>query len=373
MRVSRSLLPLTNMFLFVHLERGEINVNSQTLHAFGCELKSPLIISKYLSKYFPISPETTSSPSLPSLRNLHEKVSRIDGATLWSFMMKNISFNYEIILLIYALRARGLLVAALTNNFHSKRTRQNNSPSPLNVLLPIASELFDVTVESCLVNLRKPDPRIYTLVAHKLGLSPSECIFLDDIGSNLKPAKNLGMSTIKVPIFKSVLPAILELEKLLSGMTLRSSEIGTVVTRSDVQDNSGGIYDSGATGGLPVSFPVIDLKTRSAVTGQMFGNIHDRLVLVLPSADGRVCPRRLCRAIAATGVCCLGLDGTRSELLERRDGRRRLLLEAVLRHITSLRCVCYIYSYVLSFMSYIERMYNYIHVCMYVVLCRVML
>ena len=57
---------------------------------------------------------------------------------------------------------------------------------------------FDVFVESAVVGLRKPDPRIYALVCEKLGVAPPRVAFLDDIGRNLKPARELGMATIKV-------------------------------------------------------------------------------------------------------------------------------------------------------------------------------
>src|SRR5438093_7982112 len=57
---------------------------------------------------------------------------------------------------------------------------------------------FDVFVESAVVGLRKPDPRIYELVCRELGVAPSRVAFLDDIGRNLKPARELGMTTIKV-------------------------------------------------------------------------------------------------------------------------------------------------------------------------------
>ena len=49
-----------------------------------------------------------------------------------------------------------------------------------------------------MVGLRKPDPRIYALVCEKLGVEPPRVAFLDDIGRNLKPARELGMATIKV-------------------------------------------------------------------------------------------------------------------------------------------------------------------------------
>ena len=59
-------------------------------------------------------------------------------------------------------------------------------------------ERFDVFVESAVVGLRKPDPRIYELVCRELGVAPARVAFLDDIGRNLKPARALGMATIKV-------------------------------------------------------------------------------------------------------------------------------------------------------------------------------
>ncbi len=57
---------------------------------------------------------------------------------------------------------------------------------------------FDVIVESSQVGVRKPDPAIYDLVCTELGVTPAEAVFLDDLGVNLKPARALGMTTIKV-------------------------------------------------------------------------------------------------------------------------------------------------------------------------------
>jgi putative hydrolase of the HAD superfamily len=59
-------------------------------------------------------------------------------------------------------------------------------------------ELFDVVLESSAIGLRKPDPRIYELCCERLGVEPAECAFLDDLGVNLKPARAMGMTTIKV-------------------------------------------------------------------------------------------------------------------------------------------------------------------------------
>jgi putative hydrolase of the HAD superfamily len=59
-------------------------------------------------------------------------------------------------------------------------------------------ELFDVVLESAVVGVRKPDARIYHLACERLGVTPPEAAFLDDFGINLKGARALGMTTIKV-------------------------------------------------------------------------------------------------------------------------------------------------------------------------------
>ena len=77
-------------------------------------------------------------------------------------------------------------------------------------------ELFDVVIESAKIGIRKPDPRIYLMMCEKLGVAPEACVFLDDLGGNLKPARALGMITIKV---ESGPQAIAELEAA-TGMKL---------------------------------------------------------------------------------------------------------------------------------------------------------
>ena len=59
-------------------------------------------------------------------------------------------------------------------------------------------DLFDVVIESSKIGIRKPDPRIYQIACDQLGIVPNEAVFLDDLGVNLKPARAMGMSTIKV-------------------------------------------------------------------------------------------------------------------------------------------------------------------------------
>jgi epoxide hydrolase-like predicted phosphatase len=62
--------------------------------------------------------------------------------------------------------------------------------------LALRDELFDAWVVSSDVGLRKPDPAIYELAAERLGLPPAACVYVDDIGGNLKPAAALGMAAV---------------------------------------------------------------------------------------------------------------------------------------------------------------------------------
>ncbi|MGJ4888524.1 HAD-IA family hydrolase [Bradyrhizobium sp. HKCCYLRH3099] len=77
--------------------------------------------------------------------------------------------------------------------------------------------LFDHVIESAKIGLRKPDPRIYQMMTEALGVSPADCVYLDDLGVNLKPAREMGMTTIKVV---SASQAIAELEAA-TGLSLR--------------------------------------------------------------------------------------------------------------------------------------------------------
>jgi len=69
--------------------------------------------------------------------------------------------------------------------------------------------LFDHVIESAKIGLRKPDPRIYRMMTDALTVDPARCVYLDDLGVNLKPAREMGMTTIKVT---SAPQAIAELE-----------------------------------------------------------------------------------------------------------------------------------------------------------------
>ena len=80
--------------------------------------------------------------------------------------------------------------ACLTNNF---RVTAEPRPDVAAVL-----GLFDLVLESRKLGIRKPDPRFYLVACERLAVEPTEVVYLDDLGINLKPARALGMTTIKV-------------------------------------------------------------------------------------------------------------------------------------------------------------------------------
>tara|TARA_B100002051_G_scaffold269651_1_gene301314 strand:- start:599 stop:1243 length:645 start_codon:yes stop_codon:yes gene_type:complete len=106
-----------------------------------------------------------------------------------------------------------LIQACLTNNIQSlkKETFEENNVSVSGKHEEIM-KLFNFVIESSKVNLRKPDPAFYKLACEKAEIEPFEAVFLDDLGINLKPAKILGMKTIKVI---DSIDALQELQKLI--------------------------------------------------------------------------------------------------------------------------------------------------------------
>jgi putative hydrolase of the HAD superfamily len=97
----------------------------------------------------------------------------------------------DMVAAVRSCRDAGLKTACLTNNFGSLDAAQ--SPEVLAVY-----ELFDAVLESRVLGFRKPDPRFYETACEAIGVTPSEVVFLDDLGINLKPARAMGMHTIKV-------------------------------------------------------------------------------------------------------------------------------------------------------------------------------
>jgi putative hydrolase of the HAD superfamily len=112
----------------------------------------------------------------------------VDGRELMARIGKAAAPRPRMVAAIRHIRASGLKAGALTNNWIGE-----DGPTGAQLKLH-----FDVVIESSVVGLRKPDPRIYELACEQLGIGPDEAVFLDDIGRNLKAARALGMTTIKV-------------------------------------------------------------------------------------------------------------------------------------------------------------------------------
>ncbi|XP_053514300.1 bifunctional epoxide hydrolase 2 isoform X2 [Artibeus jamaicensis] len=115
-----------------------------------------------------------------------------------------------------ALRKKGLTTCILTNNWLDDSTQRSCWAQLICELKPH----FDLLIESCWIGMAKPDLQIYKFVLDTLKASPNEVVFLDDIGSNLKPARDLGMVTILVHDSNV---ALQELERV-TGMQLLETE-----------------------------------------------------------------------------------------------------------------------------------------------------
>lgn len=94
-------------------------------------------------------------------------------------------------------RAR-LRVGCITNNVSALSGPSMSRTTEHATAVAEVMELFEIVIESSKVGLRKPDPRIYQMACDKLGVPPAAAVYLDDLGINLKPARDLGMTTIKV-------------------------------------------------------------------------------------------------------------------------------------------------------------------------------
>jgi epoxide hydrolase-like predicted phosphatase len=102
---------------------------------------------------------------------------------------------------VRALRSRGVRTGLVSNSWGTRRYPRE-----------LLAELFDGVVISGEEGFRKPDPRMYALGASRIGVAPSECVFVDDLAFNLDPARELGMAVVHHTGAESTLA---ELERLV--------------------------------------------------------------------------------------------------------------------------------------------------------------
>jgi putative hydrolase of the HAD superfamily len=131
---------------------------------------------------------------------------RISARALMALVAEATTPRPAMLTAVRRIRERGLLTAAVTNNWITE-------DEGTGVLRPH----FDAFIESAVAGVRKPDPRIYELACRTLAIAPAEAVMLDDIGANLKTARALGMTTIRVV---DPAAALEELEGVL-GFSLR--------------------------------------------------------------------------------------------------------------------------------------------------------
>nr|XP_004665897.2 bifunctional epoxide hydrolase 2 [Jaculus jaculus] len=115
--------------------------------------------------------------------------------------------NHPMLQAALALKKKGFTTCILTNNWLDDSAQRGSLAQLMYKLNPH----FDFLIESCRIGMVKPEPQIYKFLLDTLKASPNEVVFLDDIGSNLKPARDLGMSTILV---RDTDTALRELEKV---------------------------------------------------------------------------------------------------------------------------------------------------------------
>lgn len=89
-------------------------------------------------------------------------------------------------------------VACITNNVRAGEGPGMQVDADRAAEIRKVVERFEQVVESSKLGLRKPDPRIYRHACEVMAVAPEEVVYLDDLGVNLKPARGLGMATIKV-------------------------------------------------------------------------------------------------------------------------------------------------------------------------------
>ncbi|KAM7223306.1 acyl-coa dehydrogenase [Rhypophila decipiens] len=200
------------------LEKGEIPMDDDFFAGFSRDLHDPVRWATFYK---------AQQTKNPKLAKEVPPVPKIDARWLFFDMMSSArATDPWMFPALQKLKASGkFIVAALSNTVIFPENHEFNHN-------PIRSQ-FDVFVSSAHVGLRKPDPRIYELALKKVdefaranantdrgralgwgeGIQPSDIVFLDDIGENLKTAKKVGFGTIKVSLGKAF-EAVEELEEV---------------------------------------------------------------------------------------------------------------------------------------------------------------
>ncbi len=134
----------------------------------------------------------------------------LDGASVIACLSGDI--RSAMVAALDRLKAVGFKLGCITNNVPSGQGAGMAGSAEKAAAVEAIMARFDHVIESSKIGIRKPDRRIYAMMCDALDVEPSECIYLDDLGINCKPAAALGMAAIKVT---SGQQAIMDLENLL--------------------------------------------------------------------------------------------------------------------------------------------------------------
>ncbi len=186
---------------FHKLETNEMEMNERFYHDFKADLENKEQWTKYHGDYLKAIPVLDAK------------------ALFWRMMEVSREIDPLMAKAIGMLKEHGFRVAALTNNYIFPKNSAEYEAFAANDDGSLRN-LFDFYFESVKLGIRKPDVRIFRRVAKEMNVAMSDIVFLDDIGSNLKAAKGLGMKVIRVHIGKTQ-DALGELEAIL-GVDLMS-------------------------------------------------------------------------------------------------------------------------------------------------------
>jgi putative hydrolase of the HAD superfamily len=140
----------------------------------------------------------------------------VRGADVLSLLAGEI--RPEMVAALDAVKAAGYKTACLTNNVVGGDGESSAVRADRAAAITAIMSRFDAIVESSKVGVRKPEPRFYEIACELLDVQPAACVFLDDLGINLKPAAAMGMTTIKVV---DPATALQQLSAALGGLALR--------------------------------------------------------------------------------------------------------------------------------------------------------
>ena len=202
------------------LERGEIPTDSAFFSAFKSDLQKADLWEEYHRRSRSSNSKPVPESDSKSIAETTPPVPDIDAEFLfWEMMRVSRTPDPDMYpALLNLRRSNKFLLAALSNTVIFPAGHPWNERNADDV-----RNQFDIFISSAHVGLRKPDPKIYDLALAQIdewdrrkggqGIKPGEVLFLDDIGTNLKGAREKGMRTLKVDLGKGR-EAVSELEKI---------------------------------------------------------------------------------------------------------------------------------------------------------------